>query len=293
MSSPTTTKQVILVTGANKGIGYEAVKLLSLQQPDSTILLATRSLDNGQRAVQRMKDEAGSDHFNNVVPLALDIADSSSIDRAVQQVKAEYGQLHLLLNNSGISNASMVKYDSAAAYSTAEVMAVNVYGTRNVTTAFLPLMPPHRSHIIVVSSEVAAWTTAAAEPQLQAVLLSPTLDWPTLDALTRDWTAALDNRPSTHNYPPASATANAYGPSKALVSAYTRMLALEQSGVRGVVAVTPRLCATELSGGSGRSAAAGGASVVWPVGRWGEVQQGAMYLDGKVVSWCHPRPLPK
>ena len=289
MSAPTSTQQVILVTGANKGIGYEAVKLLAHQQPHSTILLGTRSLHNGQQAIQRMKDEHTDVHFDNVHPIVLDVADKPSIERAVAQLKAEHGQLNVLINNSGISNASMCKYDRDTAYSTADVMAVNVYGTRDTTIAFLPLMPPHDSHIIIVSSEVSSWTTAATQPDMQATLLSRTLDWPALDALVQDWSAALDGRPSQHEWPSATATANAYGPSKALVSAYTRILAREQDGQRTVVAVTPGLCATALSGGSGRSAQAGGASVVWPVGRWSEVEQGTMYQDGNVMSWCHAR----
>ena len=299
------TKEVILVTGANKGIGYETARQLSLQRPHCTVLLGTRTLDNGWKAVQRMRDEhtavsasstdtqpaqANSRQFDNIQPIELDIADRSSIERAVQQVKAEHGHINVLINNSGISNGSMVKYDNGVQFSTAEVMAVNVYGTRDVTNGFLPLMPAGQSHVVVVSSELASWVTAALPSELRSVLLSPTLEWSTLDELTRDWSAALNGHSSKHEWPPGSTTAMAYGPSKALVSAYTRLLSRDQNGQRTVVAVTPGLCATPLSGGVGRSAEAGGASVFWPIGRWGEVEQGAMYQDGKLVSWCHTRP---
>ena len=307
MSTPAASKQVILVTGANRGIGYEAVKLLSVQQPDATILLGTLSLDNGQKAIQRMRDEhsgvlaaisdtltgqAASHRFDNVQPLALDMGDPSSIARAVLQVKGEYGYVNTLINNGGISNAPMAKCDHGS-LTNAEVLTINVNGTQSVTEAFLPLMPPHDSQILMVSSEVGSWVTASLSPQLQSVLLSPTLDWPTLAALTQDWSDALDGRPSQHELPPASVTFNAYGPSKARTSAYTRLLAREQEGQRLVLAVTPGLCATPLTGGNGKSPAAGGASVVWPVGRWVEVQPGLLYQDGKALSWCHTRAPPK
>ena len=289
MSSP---KQRILVTGGNSGVGYESVKQLSLQQPDSTILLGTRSLVNGQTAIQRMREQAGSAHrFDNVTPLVLDVADQSSIERAVAQVQAEHGRLNTLVHNAGTSNLALVQYANGRVPSTREVMAVNVHGVRHTTDAFLPLMPPHDSHVIVVSSEVGSWITARLPPPLQAALLSPSLDWPTLEALARDWEAALDGQPSgAHEWPPAVDSANAYGASKALVSAYTRVLAREQAGQRAVVAVTPGLCSTALSGFTGRSVEAGAASVVWPIGRWEQVEQGVFYRDGAQLSYCHAMP---
>ena len=111
MSASTTTttasaddKRVILVTGANKGIGYETVKQLAQQLPKATILLGTRSVDNGDQALQRMKADDPTTAFARVHPIVIDVTDLKSIAKAVEQVRSTFGRLDILINNSGISN---------------------------------------------------------------------------------------------------------------------------------------------------------------------------------------------
>lgn len=73
------TPQSIVVTGANKGIGYEAVKHLAQKLPNTIIYLTARSQSNGQDALAKMKKEASAHDFSNVRIVLLEILDPSSI----------------------------------------------------------------------------------------------------------------------------------------------------------------------------------------------------------------------
>ena len=143
-------KRVILVTGANKGIGYETVKQLAERLPNATILLGTRSLDNGDKAVQRMKADNGNVAYSNVESIVIDITDDQSIQKAVDRVKATYGQLDVLIQNSGISNVGGNARHAA-------ILDVNVDGARAAIEGFVPIMPPSTGLIILVSSTVGTY----------------------------------------------------------------------------------------------------------------------------------------
>ncbi|CAK4093811.1 unnamed protein product [Aphanomyces euteiches] len=98
---------VYLVTGANKGIGYEIVRILSERLGDEgVILLGTRSLENGQAALVKMKQTNPLFSYENVQLLPLDVVNSNSIQAAAELVKTTFGSLHALINNAGISGDS-------------------------------------------------------------------------------------------------------------------------------------------------------------------------------------------
>jgi NAD(P)-dependent dehydrogenase (short-subunit alcohol dehydrogenase family) len=140
----------ILVTGSNKGIGYEAVKLLSVQQPETTILLGSRSIQNGNEAIEKMKTSDLSHPFTNIKVLELDITVSSSLASAVEHIRSTYHTLDFLIHNSGISELNGdIKHPA--------IFDVNVRGAKATIDAFLPILTPHTGKITVVSSQVGSW----------------------------------------------------------------------------------------------------------------------------------------
>ena len=213
--------QVILVTGANKGIGYEAVKLLSRQLPNAILLLGTRSLDNGHKAVEKMKGELASDGTgaaDNVRALELDVTSKASIEAAAARVKAEYGRLDVLMCNAGVSGAGGESAET--------VFAVNVDGVHDSIEAFLPLIP-HSGQIVVVASEVGSWYAGSLPPALQQTLTQPDgVAWPLIAQLEADWLRAFHKQASEQPWPDTHTTAGGhYLASKALVIAYLRNFA--------------------------------------------------------------------
>ncbi|CAF4406109.1 unnamed protein product, partial [Adineta steineri] len=87
MSSKQQKKRVILVTGANKGLGFEVIKKLLEESSTSNnlILLGSRDLKRGQDALL----ELGSP--SNVHVLQLDTSSAESIARATNEIKQKYG----------------------------------------------------------------------------------------------------------------------------------------------------------------------------------------------------------
>nr|POF02610.1 short-chain dehydrogenase/reductase trope [Quercus suber] len=96
------TSKVVLITGANSGVGYEAVKVFLQAENPYHILCAARSIEKATAAVNRVKEEC-SDVKNTMEPLALDVSSDDSIQQAFEAVRAGPGRVDALINNAGTS----------------------------------------------------------------------------------------------------------------------------------------------------------------------------------------------
>lgn len=82
--------KVILVTGANRGIGYAIVQALCMEVPARTVILGVRSLDKGEEAINTLRDTGITATLDKV---QLDITDDASVTSAVDYIKSKYGKL--------------------------------------------------------------------------------------------------------------------------------------------------------------------------------------------------------
>ncbi len=94
---PDQTGKIVIITGANSGIGYEAARALA--KKGATVMMACRNLEKGEAAAKAIIDE---DPTGQVVLLHLDLADLSSVRRFADEFKARYDRLDVLVNNGGI-----------------------------------------------------------------------------------------------------------------------------------------------------------------------------------------------
>lgn len=93
---------IVLITGANAGLGFEIVKALLQSPKPYTILLGGRSLEKAKAATQQAQTEFPSS--NSVIkPVQIDIESDSSITNLFDQISAEYGRVDVLINNAGKS----------------------------------------------------------------------------------------------------------------------------------------------------------------------------------------------
>ncbi len=137
--------KTVLVTGANRGLGRALVDEL-LRRGAKRVYAASRNgaVASGER----------------VVPVMLDVTDEAQIQRAVGQVES----LDILINNAGVSVADDLRDRSAFEHH----LAVNLYGTLDVTRAFLPALTRSQGTVVNIIS----LSALAAVPVLPAYSVS-------------------------------------------------------------------------------------------------------------------------
>lgn len=94
-------KKIVLVTGANIGLGYETVKAFLQSERPYHVFLGSRSLEKGKRALETMKAEA-PEATNTIEILPVDLTSDQSIENACEQVKTSAGRIDVLINNAGM-----------------------------------------------------------------------------------------------------------------------------------------------------------------------------------------------
>ena len=152
--------KIALVTGANKGLGFEMSRQLA--QHGLTVIIAARKLEAAQQAAAKLKNEG-----LNAEAIALDINDSAQIQSAVQAIQDRFGKLDVLINNAGvmldgewiISNASSVSIDTIR-----QTFDTNFFALVEVTQALLPLILKSPSGRIVNMASIEGSLTLHADP---------------------------------------------------------------------------------------------------------------------------------
>ncbi len=132
---------ITLITGANKGLGYETARRLT--EVGHTVYLGARDNDRGQAAA----DQLGA----AFVP--LDVTDDASVQSALEQIQQREGRLDVLVNNAGISGGSEPNGPEAS-----KIFDTNVVGIVRVTQAALPLLRESDNPVVVnVSSALGSF----------------------------------------------------------------------------------------------------------------------------------------
>ena len=95
-------KSIVLITGANTGLGFEMVKALCSSETAYEILLGGRSVAKAEQAAKAVMKEFPSTR-SKVWPIQIDIEDDESIQRTFDEVQTKFGRLDALINNAGKS----------------------------------------------------------------------------------------------------------------------------------------------------------------------------------------------
>ncbi|CAF1483126.1 unnamed protein product [Adineta steineri] len=277
MSASKQQQRVILITGANKGIGFEVIKKL-LEEPSSStnnlILLGSRDLKRGQDALVKLGSPS------NVHILQLDTSSEESITRATNEIKQKYGgQLDVLINNAAIASFN----DTADV--ARDTFATNYYGIKLVNKHLFPLIREN-GRVVNVSSEVGAWTLHEMIPEIQKKYKSATLTEEEIDSLVKDFISAIATNTINKIVPNPKLPGLSYGGSKTALTALTRVQARQWSGAKNVlvISVCPGYCSTDLNhnGPGSRPPALGADSILYVVNTpKADLENGAFYQDGK------------
>lgn len=210
----------VLITGANKSIGYETAR--QLLHEGYHVYLGTRNLENGQQAVEKLQAEG----LTEVEAILIDVASQSSVDAARKEIGKRTDVLDVLINNAGMSGGMPQAPTTAGIDVLQQVFDVNVFGVVRTTQAFVDLLGKSpEPRIVNVSSGMAS----------MALCSDPAFEY-------RDYVGGI------------------YSPSKAALNMYTIALALELRDTPFKInAVDPGFTATDFNNhrGTGTVEAAG------------------------------------
>lgn len=172
-------EKIALVTGANKGIGFEVVRQLARQ--NFRVFLGARNVEAGRAAAEKLSAEG------SVTFLEIDVADAASILRAAQEFTSQTERLDLLINNAG-----MMRDDDKGALSISPeifetTLRTNTLGPWLVSQAFLPLLRKSDAPRIVNVSSGGGQLDGGADGWAPAYCVSKTA----LNGVTAQLAAAL------------------------------------------------------------------------------------------------------
>ncbi|GLU53980.1 SDR family oxidoreductase [Dyadobacter frigoris] len=204
--------KTVLITGANKSIGFETAR--QLLQQGYFVYLGCRDIKKGQEAV----DQLHSEGLNQVEPIEIDVDDFESIKAAREVLGQKTKVLDVLINNAGISgNMPQAPLETDISVFK-QVFETNFFGVIEVTQAFIDLLKK------------------SPEPRIVNVTSG-------LGSLT------LHNDPAWKHY---QVKPTSYVASKAALNAYTIVLAYDlRDTAFKINAVDPGYTATDFNNHSG------------------------------------------
>jgi NAD(P)-dependent dehydrogenase (short-subunit alcohol dehydrogenase family) len=153
-------KKVALITGANRGIGFETARQLGKQ--NVIVVVAARTLDAAQQAAQKLTSEN-----IEAYPVALDVNKEDDRKAASKTVADKFGRLDILVNNAGVGGEGGILNAHTIETSDAEfqnVFRTNVLSVISVTREFLPLLKQSPAGRIVNVSSILGSLTLQAMP---------------------------------------------------------------------------------------------------------------------------------
>ncbi|MFF9010137.1 SDR family NAD(P)-dependent oxidoreductase [Streptomyces goshikiensis] len=242
-------KKIALVTGANKGIGFEIAA--GLGALGYGVAVGARDRARREAAVEKLR-AGGADAFG--VP--LDVTDDGSVTEAAQLIERQAGRLDALVNNAGISGElgmGWAQDPTAADFGELRrVVETNVIGVMRVTNAMLPLLRRSAAPRVVNVSSRLASLTHQADPDVE---IGPVM--------------------------------GLYAPSKSFLNAVTVQYARQLAGTDILVnAACPGLVATDFNGFHGPRTPAQGAAVAIRLATLPDGgPSGAFFDDAGEIPW--------
>ena len=145
--------KTVLVTGANKGIGFGIAKHLGLS--GWSVIIGARDEQRAEKAISELKSQ-GIDVLGWV---NIELANLASVEQAAKEVSEKYPELSLLVNNAGIPGDMSVDSEHTEINVIKETLDVNFIGTFALTKALIPLMAKNNGRIlnITVPSEISPY----------------------------------------------------------------------------------------------------------------------------------------
>ncbi|XP_076887432.1 short-chain dehydrogenase/reductase 1-like [Bidens hawaiensis] len=255
-------KRIAVVTGGNKGIGFEICKQLASSSDDILVVVTARDEQKGLRALHSLKTSGLAE--NAFVFQQLDVTDPASITSLADFIGTQFGKLDILVNNAGVNGVIvdeglvtslklqhgedtslktyLAKQVTSQTYETAKnCIQTNYYGTKHVTEALLPFLSQSTSPRIVNVSSGAGKLEHIKDDRVSQKLSD-------VGRLTDEVVAGFlqDVKYGLLEEKGWNATISSYIVSKAIINAYTQILAKKYPSFH-INAVNPGFTKTDMT----------------------------------------------
>src|SRR6266567_2982117 len=178
-------QRIALVTGANKGIGFEVARQMA--RKGFHVFLGARNSDAGVAAVQKLNKEGEREDYGEITVLKIDVFKPDSIWRAAEEFSRKSDRLDTLVNNAGI----LLDDDKDVLTVTPEIfettLRTNTVGALLMSQAFVPFLKKSDAPRIVNVSSGGGQLTDGADGWAPAYCISKTA----LNGVTSQLAAAL------------------------------------------------------------------------------------------------------
>jgi NAD(P)-dependent dehydrogenase (short-subunit alcohol dehydrogenase family) len=159
--------RVALVTGANRGIGFEIARQLALKK--MKVLMGARNDERGTEARNRLADQGLDVHL-----IRIDVTDPTSMQAAVGRIKDEFGRLDVLVNNAGIMIDPETRLLELSVALFQNTLETNAFGPLLLSQACVPIMKAnHYGRIVNMSSTMGSLSEIANPDSSYGQLPSP------------------------------------------------------------------------------------------------------------------------
>jgi NAD(P)-dependent dehydrogenase (short-subunit alcohol dehydrogenase family) len=160
------TGRVALITGANKGIGYEIARQLGRQ--GITVVVGSRAEAKGADAAARLRGEGIDAHH-----VRLDVTDAATIAPLAEALERQFGRLDILVNNAGIAPGWTIPPSASPLALIREVFETNFFGAIAMTQALLPLLRKSPAGRVVNMSSGLGSLTQMSDPSNSISTMNP------------------------------------------------------------------------------------------------------------------------
>jgi NAD(P)-dependent dehydrogenase (short-subunit alcohol dehydrogenase family) len=160
-------KRVVLVTGANRGIGFEIARQLALKK--MTVLIGARHDEKGLKAQKKLAAQGLDVHF---VP--IDVTEPVTIEAAIGRVKDVFGRLDVLVNNAGIQIDAETHLLEMSISAFQKTLETNAFGPLLLSQACVQIMKKNQyGRIVNLASTLGSLTDIANPDSAYAQIQSP------------------------------------------------------------------------------------------------------------------------